>query len=340
MADLSLAQALAKPGSIQNVVFLYGSDAALVDAGAQSALGALRSRFRGATVDDLPLAALLSDPARLLDALATRSLFDDPAITVVPDLTERGAKLVSTFLSDLADAPENAGFLFASASLKSKSKLLDAARRHPATTVISCYDHGLDRAALRQRLQSAGIRVTDATAEDRLLDLFENADLGRIDRSIVKLALYARGDEPLTIADIDACIAMGDPAGLDMLTEALLEGRREALLAEVASRLRLGEDPAQITAMFGRLLQDLASGAAALDGESGGRKPFWKTEKLLKSARRMLPDLRARLERSLVAVHELEKRLRTSPAMPDVEIERLVLALSVLLAPTRKRRDG
>ncbi len=340
MADTSLAQALSSPAGLQNTIFVFGSDAALVDAGAQALLGVLKKKLKGATVDDLPLSTLIAEPARLLDALATRSLFDDPSIIHVPDLTERGAKIVGQFLADLNEPSDAAAFIFASSSLKSKSKTLDAARRLPFASVVSCYELGLDRNSLRDRLKANRLRLTDAVAEDRLLELLENADFGRIDRSLAKLALYARDDEPLGPEDIDACVALTDATSLDTVTAALLGGERESLLADVASRIRLGEDPTQITAMFGRVLQDLAAGAASLDGEPGGRKPFWKTEKLLKSARRLLPDLRARLERCLIAVHELEKRLRTSPATPEIEVERLVLALSVMLAPSRKRRDG
>jgi DNA polymerase-3 subunit delta len=156
-----------------------------------------------------------------------------------------------------------------------------------------------------KRLRERGVRFTPA-ARDRILRLIDGAHAGELAQEIDKLALYC-GDRPVEVTDVDAMVSAAQAYKIWDLTDAVVDGRREAAL-RVAQELLNDKQAATLQVyMLTRhyrqliLLQAyLAEGAGQQDALSRlGIHPY-VAEKLPRQLRRYGPgDLEAAYARLL-----------------------------------------
>jgi DNA polymerase-3 subunit delta len=78
------------------------------------------------------------------------------------------------------------------------------------------------------RIRERGVRFTPA-ARDRILRLIDSTHIGELAQEIDKLALYC-GDRPVEVTDVDAMVSAAQAYKIWDLTDAVVDGRREAAL--------------------------------------------------------------------------------------------------------------
>ena len=164
----------------------------------------LTDPFRVADLDEQTLS---NDPARLADEAAAISMLGGRRVVRVRGATNAVAKLFEAFLDDpKGDAliVVEAGDLAKGAALRKVFEEADNA------AAIPCYpDSSRDLSdVVRDSLRAEGLSIAPDALADAVSRL--GSDRGVTRRELEKLALYARGQKEVTLADVRA--AMGDEA--------------------------------------------------------------------------------------------------------------------------------
>lgn len=199
---------VASPPKTLVAALVYGPDAGLVTERAEKlakqVVADLTDPFN---VADFNETALLADPARLADEAAAISMMGGRRVVRVRAATNASADIFETFLSDIkgdALVVVEAGDLAKSAALR---KIFEGEAKAAA---IACYPDSVRDLAdvVRDGLRAEGLSITPDALEDAVSRL--GSDRGVTRRELEKLALYAKGQDRVTIDDVRA--VMGDEA--------------------------------------------------------------------------------------------------------------------------------
>ncbi|MBN9588648.1 MAG: DNA polymerase III subunit delta [Alphaproteobacteria bacterium 64-11] len=199
---------VAAPPKTLAAALVYGPDAGLVQERAEKlARQVVPDLTDPFNVADFNETALLADPARLADEAAAISMMGGRRVVRVRGATNASAEIFETLLSNIkgdALVVAEAGDLAKTAALR---KLFES-QNHAAA--IACYpDSARDLAdVVRDGLRAEGLSITPDALEDAVSRL--GSDRGVTRRELEKLALYARGQDKVTIDDVRA--VMGDEA--------------------------------------------------------------------------------------------------------------------------------
>jgi DNA polymerase-3 subunit delta len=166
----------------------------------------------------------------------------------------------------------------------------------------------------------------------RALSEAAGPELGRISLCLDQLALYAGDGVRITAAHVEEVVPESRERGIFELTKAIGAGQRTQAMALLANLLRHREPPLRIQFMLMRQLRQIwrakeldAAGAPRPEIASRvGISPHFLDDVLL-PARRMSTSA---LERSFALCYEADKRLKSSRVDPEIQISRLVLALT------------
>jgi DNA polymerase-3 subunit delta len=258
-----IRQALQAPRPAIRLYLLHGPD----EAGAAALAGVLATAM-GPMAEriDLDGAALKADPALLADEAASLSLFGDARHIRVTGLGEESLAAVTALLeAEIAGNPVVA----IAPSVKASAKVVKLALESRAALAFACYAPTAQEAerlavglAGEQGLRLApgvAVRLVEATGGDRAI----------LAREIDKLALYldAAADRPHELGH-DALDAVGADLGeaeTTQLVEALVEGRPDALGAELAKLAEAGTSPIPWLRAIGRRLVALAEMRGEVD---------------------------------------------------------------------------
>ncbi|RZM12374.1 MAG: DNA polymerase III subunit delta [Sphingomonas sp.] len=325
-----IRQALQHPRPGIRLHLLHGPD----EAGA-TALAQLLGQAVGAEAErvDLDGATLRSDPARLADEASSMSLFGDPRwirITGVGD--ESLAAVVALIEAERVANPVVA----IGPGLKTTSKLTKLALDSPAALAFACYPPSAQDA---ERLAATmagdeGMRLAPGTAA-RLVAA-TGGDRSVLAQEIAKLALYldAAPDRPREL-DHDALDAVGadlDEAETTAAVDAVVEGRADALAAELAQLSEANVSPIPWLRQLARRLATLAEMRAEIgrgepvDAVMKRHRVFFREEAATaRSLRRWTP---AMLAEALARVRGAERAVMAPGNAGSVVAEEPILSLA------------
>ena len=325
-----IRQALQHPRPGIRFHLLHGPD----EAGA-GALAQLLGQAVGAGAErvDLDGATLRADPARLADEAASMSLFGDKRWIRITGVGDESVAAVTALLE-----AESAGnpVVAIGPGLKTTSKLTKLALDSAAALAFACYPPtAQDAERLAATLAGEeGLRLAPGTAA-RLVAA-TGGDRAVLAQEVAKLALFldAAPDRPrdLDHAALDAVGADLDEAETSAAVEAVVEGRADALAAELARLAEANVSPipwlrqlARRLASLGEMRADLGRGDA-IDAVMKRHRVFFREEAATARAlRRWTP---AMLAEALARVRAAERAVMAPGNAGSMVAEEPVLALT------------
>ncbi len=319
-------------------VLVYGPDRGL----ARERAKALLTGYGVAQDDPFALASLdeseiKGDPARLEDELRALSFGGGDRAVRLAITGDAAATALTAVLKALdAGAYTPAARLIVEAGeLTPRSKIRKAFEGAKTAAALPCYrDEARDLARLAEdTLRAAGVTLSEDARATLIPRLEGDRALAR--GALDTLVLYA-GDqrEPLSAADVDAVIAGAEPADLDAIAAAALEGRALEADAAFLRALEAGAAPVGVCRAVQRAVARLQSlkaamvgGASADEALNGLRPPaFGPRRAALKTQLRHWSD--TRLNAAASRVFDTERALKQSSAPDAALCGRMLLALA------------
>jgi DNA polymerase-3 subunit delta len=295
----------------------------------------LRARI-GEDMDPLRLVrlegdAVARDPGALADEAYAIAMFGgDRAIWI----DAQGRDLMPALEPLFARPPADCTIVVKAGQLKKGTALRAAFESSPARASIECYSD--DARALESLIESearaAGLTVApDARAA--LVDLI-GADRRTTRGEIMKLMLYARGREQVTVEDVEAIVSDAAPSNLDQVIDHALMGDRTAVETALA---RFFHDGGEADYLMIRLVARLTL-LHRLRLEMDQGRPFEAAcqalfVKLPPSARRALSRQAERwttgsIAERLPAIRLASARVRSQSGLAEVLATRALWALA------------
>jgi DNA polymerase-3 subunit delta len=330
----------ASPPAAIRAVLVYGPDTGLVRERAgrlvASAVDDVADPFR---VVELTGAQVREDQALLADEAAALSLVGGRRAVRVRDATDAAAESCANMLAAAGEAL----VVVEAGALPPRSKLRKLFEDAADAAALPCYadDGGALAGLVREVLGAHGLKAdADATA-------FLCASLGSdrmVSRSeLEKLALYAAGNETVTMEDAAACVGDSTAMTLDDLAFAV-GGGDVARAARLADRsFQEGAAAVQVLRAVARHVQRLhfvsgqvAEGAASAAAMKGLRPPvFFRSADAFAAQARLWPP--AALGRAIAALNRAELDCKSTGA-PDRALTNAVLLGLARFAQARRQR--
>ena len=254
---------LRKPDPAVVALLIYGEDGEAVRELAQRAV----TRIAGAHDDPFAVAALgeadlAADPARLADEAQSMSMFGGARVIWVKGAGEAFHKAVTPLLQQAV--PGN--LIVAEAAVLAKSSRLRAAfEASPHALILPLYEAEAGEIAslVEQYLAQDGVRI----APDALARFIELCGTSRslVRREAEKLALYARGTDRVSLADVEAVCGNDTGATPDALADSVFGGEVEAADRLLHDLLQSGEDAGRLLSAVHQQALRLAEFRIAID---------------------------------------------------------------------------
>ena len=274
------------------------------------------------------------DPASILDALCSESLFGGASLLQVSISRETEARPFLDAMNSLADMsePPTGKLLIVAGDLSPRSRLRKAFEDHKIATSLQIFERSERdfEAWVRQQLADKQVRL-EADAEALLLrTLLEDQSLAP--GEIEKLSLYAvDSDTPLTTQDIRDLIILEDQStGFD-LVDLALDGKLKDLAGLMADQMKDGS--AAIPVLIGLLNQLKRLNRAheiSGDGVHGAKIGERLTPRIFE---RQWPQFERRMQKwppdrilTLMAlIEETDAKCRTASSPQEALVSRLLL---------------
>ncbi len=235
---------VARPDSAHPVVLVYGPDAGLVRERAEALIRV--------SVDDMadPFALVRLDgddvagePTRLVEEVNTIPLFGGRRAVWV----RAGARnLVPAVEALLKAAAPDCRVVIEAGELRKTAPLRVVCEKAPNAITLPCYeDNERDLARLiDDEMREAGLTIA-ADAKAALLPLL-GGDRAATRSEVRKLALYARGNDKVELADVIAVVSDASALALDELVDAVFAGRPGEAEAQFTKARNAGTTPGSI----------------------------------------------------------------------------------------------
>ena len=241
---------------VHAIVLVYGPDRGLVSERASHI-----AKQSGVALDDpfsavrLDATEIDADPPRLADEAATISMFGGKRLIWIKGAG--GPKFVSAVTSLCENPPQDALVLIEAGELKKDSALRKAAEKSPRAVTMPCYpDEGRDVESLIDDMLNQHRLSIDLEARQWL-----KARLGG-DRlasrsELEKLALYATGQNKITLEDARQSAGDVSALSIDAVIEAVMVGNAAAADAAFAKMVAGKQPSALVLTALIRQLQTL-----------------------------------------------------------------------------------
>ena len=325
----------APPASMMAVLF-YGSDPGLVSERSQHLAKMLAARENPAgEVLRLDDSDLENDSGRLSIELNTRPMFSGRKIV----RATAGRRISTPLLKPLLSEGALEGFLIVEAgNLKSDDGLRSLFEGLPNLAAVACYpDDGAGLETLvNEVLRQFGMKIEPDTRDLLVSRLGADRALSRAE--IEKLALYCTGRDLVTIDDIEAIVGDAADLALEKIPEAAALGNATRAISDYGRAIASGESAQAIILItqryflrLHRVRADLDSGRSLDEALRGLRPPlhFKAKDAFAAQCRRWT---RAGLDQALKRIAETAKAARLNSNLEDTLGERLILALSAMMA--------
>ncbi len=334
---------LANPPNSTFAFLFYGGDPGLIGERAtrlaRSLAGLDRPPNEILRIEDSDLE---QDPGRLDVELRTVAMFGGRKIV----RTQASRRVTGASLKALLEAGRLEGWLIVEAgSLKPDDSLRALFEKHATAAAVACFgDTERDiEALISEVLRTHKLDIAPDARAALAARLGADRALSRAE--IEKLALYASGNQRITVEDVEACVGDVSEYAIDRVIASAIAGRLDAALGDCDRTLASGESAHAIIAAaqrhclkLHRVKMAIEAGKSLDDALRGLRPPLQYQQR-----DRFAADLRAwsaaSLSRALARIADAQRATRTTGAMEDVIAERLLMELA-FLATSGKRAAG
>ncbi|HEY6832009.1 MAG TPA: DNA polymerase III subunit delta [Pseudolabrys sp.] len=331
---------VAKPNPAQPIVLVYGPDAGLVrervDALVRASVDDPNDPFALARIEAEDLSA---NPSRIVEEAHTIPLFGGRRAVLVRAGSRNIAAAVETVIA--APSPE-CRVIIEAGDLRKSAPLRALCEKAKVAAALPCY---VDNDAALGRLIDDEMRAADLTiapdARATLLGLLGGDRLASRNE-IRKLALYARGQQRVELADVLAVVADASALALDGVVDAAFAGKTGDVDSEFAKARAGGSSPAAIISAAIRHVSSLHKMKLAVDGgdsiefamQRGAPPVHFTRQKLVGDALRLWTP--TRLVRVMQQLAEASLDARRNAPLAEAIAQRTLLSLAV----NARRREG
>ena len=317
-------------------LLFYGSDVGLVSERARMAAKQMASRDRdGCEIIRLHDEDISEHPDRLTIELQTIPMFGGSKV-VHATLGRR----MSSSLADVLSEPDHLeSFLIVEASnLKPADKIRKAFEAGKIMAAIACFgDDERDLKSLAtQVLGAQKIALSSEVLDYLVMRLGSDRALSR--QEVEKLALYAEGQESVSIEDVDACVGDASEQALDKVAIATALGQSGRALREFDRSVAAGLAPQAVALAVQRHFLRLHRIQMAFADKGTLKAAFrmarppvhFKQEAAFTQQCRNWPVVR--IARALMIIQAAIKRTRTMTQTDRVVSERLLIELARMVS--------
>jgi DNA polymerase-3 subunit delta len=324
---------IARPDPAQPVVLVYGPDAGLVrervDALVKASVDDPNDPFAFVRIEGEDLSG---NPARLVEEAHTVPLFGGRRAVLV----KAGSRNIASAVEMVVNAPSaECRVIIEAGDLRKSAPLRALCEKAKVAAALPCYvDNERDLARLIDEEMRAAELSIAPDARAALLALLGGDRLASRNE-IRKLALYARGQERVEIADVMAVVADASALALDGVIDAAFAGRTAEVESEFFKARAGGSSPAAIISAAIRHIANLHKMALAVEaGDSAefamkrGAPPVHFTrEKIVGEALRAWSP--GRLVRAMTQLAEASLEARRNAPLAEAIAQRILLSLAV-----------
>ncbi len=334
-----IEQFVARPDPARPIVLIFGPDAGLVRERAEKIVQASVEN----TSDPFSLARLegddlSGDPARLVDEAHTIPLFGGKRAIWV----KAGGRNITAAVEALLAAPSpDCRVVIEAGDLKRGAPLRNLCERAKAAVAIPCYVDGERDIArlIDEEMRAAGLSIA-ADARAALTSLL-GGDRIASRNEIRKLALYAQGNQQVTLEDVVAVVAEASALALDGIVDAMFAGRIAEAEAQFAKARAAGTAPGTIMSAALRQLAQLHKFRLTVEDGKSVTQVVESAQPPVHFRRKPLVEaaLKAwtadRLVRVMAQLAEAVLETRRQPNLADAIAQRAVLSI----ASAARRRE-
>jgi DNA polymerase-3 subunit delta len=324
---------IANPDPVQSIFLVFGPDTGLVreraDALVRASVDDPSDPFALARIEGDELAG---NPARLVEEVHTVPLFGSRRAVLV----KTGSRNIAAAVEAIINAPSlECRVIIEAGNLTKSSPLRALCEKAKVAAALPCY---ADNERSLAWLIDEELRANDLTiasdARDELIALL-GADRLASRNEIRKLALYARGQKTIDIADVMAVVADASQIALDGLVDAVFAGKTAEADSEFAKARASGSSPAAIVSAAIRQVANLHKMKLAI--ESGDSIEFamrraappvhFSRERAVSGALRAWTP--SRLLRAMEQLAEASLEMRRSAPLAESIAQRMLLSIAV-----------
>jgi DNA polymerase III subunit delta len=324
---------IAKPDPAQPIILVFGPDAGLVreriDALVRASVDDPNDPFALARIEGEELAA---NPSRLVEEAHTVPLFGGRRAVLV----KAGARNIASAVETVIASPSSECRVIIEAGNLSKSApLRSLCEKAKVAAALPCYaDNERALAQLIDEEMRAANLVMAPEARATLLALLGGDRLASRNE-VRKLALYARGQENIEIADVLAVVADASEMALDAVIDAAFAGRAAEVDSEFGKARASGSSPAAIISAAIRQVASLHKMKLAVEGgdsvefamkRAAPPMHFTRERQVSEALRAWSP---ARLLRAMEQLAEASLDVRRNAPLAEAIAQRTLLALAV-----------
>jgi DNA polymerase-3 subunit delta len=330
---------IARPAAGEPIVLVFGPDAGLVrervDALVRASVDDPNDPFAFVRIEGEDLAA---NPSRLVEEAHTVPLFGGRRAVLV----RAGARNISAAVETVIAAPSNeCRIIIEAGNLGKSAPLRTLCEKAKVAAALPCYaDKENDLARLIDEEMRSGLAIApDARAA--LMSLLGGDRLASRNE-IRKLALYAQGQERVTLADVMAVTTDASALALDGVLDAAFAGRTAAVETEFTKARAGGSSPAAILSAAIRQVANLHKMRLAIDGGDGADFAMKRAAPPVHFTRQaqVSEALRAwtgpRLLRAMQQLAEASLEARRNAALAETIAQRTLLSIAV----SARRREA
>ena len=254
---------VARPDPKRPVVLVFGPDSGLVSERAnaliKSAVDDVNDPFALARLDGEELSA---EPTRLVEEAQTISMFGRRAVWV-----KAGGRNIAAAVEPLLALPAfECRVVIEAGDLRRNAPLRAMIEKAKNAAALPCYaDNEKDRAQLIDReMREAGLKLSpDARA--MLIPLL-GGDRQASRSEITKLAMYAQGQDQVTVEDVAAVVSDASALAIDDIIDAAFAGRPAELETQLAKARTAGTSVGSILFAAQRQVAQLHKWKNAIEG--------------------------------------------------------------------------
>jgi len=324
---------IAKPDAERPIVLVYGPDAGLVrervDALVKASVDDPNDPFAFVRIEGEDLSG---NPSRLVDEANTVPLFGGRRAVLV----KAGSRNIAAAVEPVIASPsDECRIIIEAGDLKKSSPLRALIEKAKTAAALPCY---VDNSAAIGQLIDTEMReaqLTIAPDARAMLAQLLGGDRLASRNEIRKLAMYARGQGRVELADVVAVVADASALALDGVIDAAFAGRTAEVETEFNKARAGGSSPAAIISAAIRQIANLHKMRLAVDdGDSiewamkRGAPPvhFTRERKVGDALRVWTP---ARLVRTMETLAEASLDARRNAPLAEAIAQRTLLSIAV-----------
>jgi DNA polymerase III subunit delta len=331
---------IAKPDPALPIVLVFGPDAGLVrervDALVRASVDDLNDPFALARIEGEELS---SNPSRLVEEAHTVPLFGGSRAVLVKAGQRNIAAAVETVI---ASPPNECRVIIEAGDLRKTAPLRTLCEKAKVAAALPCYADGeRDLARLideEMRAENMSIAPDARAALSALL----GGDRMASRNEIRKLALYAKNQNSIELADVMAVVADASALALDGVIDAAFAGETSDVETEFGKARAGGSSPAAIISAAIRQVANLHKMKLAVEGgetiefamKRGAPPVHFTREKPVGAALRAWSP--ARMLRAMEQLAEASLDMRRNSTLAETIAQRTLLSIAV----SARRREN